>query len=816
MVALIAVSAAIYAIDKPYSYLIPPDLELSPGMRVMVPFGSGNRRTEGMVLDVQKGEPEGLKPIYSVLDAEPVLTPAFLRMAAFLRERYFCTYYDALKAILPAGLWFDREETLFLLEEPDSPRRLEKQPEAQLVAQFLRDRGGKCLLADLRTGFSGREEELERGLSYLKKKKYLCSNLDFSQKVHDKTEKLISLAVPAEQAMALAQKKQRSAPVQYEVLKLLCAVGSAGSKELCYLTGASATTLRRLESLGLVESSQREVFRSSLPEFIEPADPVVLNDEQQQVFDGLSAQLRQEKPGAALLYGVTGSGKTSVYLKLIRQALDDGGSAILMVPEIALTPQLLQTLMAHFGRTVAVLHSALRVSERYDAWKRIRKGDARVVIGTRSAVFAPVKNLRLLILDEEQEHTYKSENSPRYHAREVALYRGAKERALVLLGSATPSVETMYLAKNGVYTLYRLTHRYNGRALPAVEIVDMKQELRRGNSESLSLPLREAMEQARADGKQTILFLNRRGAGHCLICVNCGSVPHCPRCSVSLTYHRVNNRLMCHYCGFSVPVPEQCPECGGSMKIVGTGTQKIEQELLEHDPQLPLLRMDADTISASNSHEAILERFRRENIPVLIGTQMVTKGLNFEQVVLVGVVDADMSLYLNHYRAAETTFSMLTQVIGRSGRGQHAGKAIIQTMTPEHSVIQLAAQQDYDRFYELELTMRQLQGCPPFTDLFTITFAGPMESNVSASAFWCKAQLETRLAAPEYAGLQLQLLGPSPAAVAKVNNTFRYRMTLRCENSRTIRLLLSQLLKDFAKERKNKGVFAFADINSYE
>lgn len=814
MIALIAVAAAVYAIDKPYSYQIPPSMPVQPGIRVMVPFGRSNRRSEGIVLDVTSGSEQGLKPIFSMLDQEPVVSSEFLRLAAFLRDRYFCTYYDALKAMLPAGLWFQEEKTVTLTASEPLPVLPEKQIVAQQILCRLQELGGSCTLSELNS--LADEPKRNQALSYLKQKKLIACQSDFLKKVQDKTEKVVSLAVPGEQAMEYIQKRQRSSPLQCEVLRLLCAVGSGSSKELSYLTGANGSTMRRLQQLGLVEISSREVFRSSLPEVVEPAGPVILNEEQNAAFEALVQQSRQEKPGVSLLYGVTGSGKTSVYLKLIQDTLDRGRTALLLVPEIALTPQLIETLMAHFGSTVAVLHSALRVTERYDAWKRIRLGGAKVVIGTRSAVFAPLPELGLVILDEEQEHTYKSENNPRYHAREVAIYRGAREQALVLLGSATPSVETMYLAKTGVYTLNRLTRRFNGKSLPQVEIIDLKQEIRRGNGKSLSEPMQLAIEQVRQEEKQSILFLNRRGASRCIICVQCGHVPHCPRCSVSLTYHQANHRLMCHYCGFSQPVVQTCPQCGGTMKPVGTGTQKVEQELKELHPEMPVLRMDADTVTASNNHEAILRRFQEEKIPVLIGTQMVTKGLNFEQVVLVGVVDADMSLYVNHYRAAETTFSMLTQVIGRSGRGSHPGKAMIQTMTPEHTVIQLAARQDYDQFFNLELSMRQLQQCPPFADLFTVMFSAPIERGVVAAAYEFKAQLELACRSPEYQGLKLQVLGPSPAAVAMINCIFRYRLTLRCENSRTVRLLLSYLLKEFAKNKKNKGISAWVDVNSYE
>lgn len=816
MIALVAVSAAVYASDKPYSYQIPPDMDVQPGIRVIVPFGRGNKRCEGIVLGLQSGHGEGLKPIERVMDLDPVLSAEFLRMAAFLRERYFCTYYDAVKAMLPAGLWFDSAESFERTERP-LPQALQQScPMAVRIVEAIADRGGSIESRELKQCFPDALDELEKTLQLLLKKKLLRSNLDFSRKVHDKTEKIATLAIPAEEAMALAERKRRAAPLQAEVLKLLCAVGSGNTKEICYLTGASMQTLNRLEKLGWVTMSVRDVFRTALPSQVKPAGPLQLNDEQALAFEALMAQSRTPRPGVSLLYGVTGSGKTSVYLSLIRKMLDCGRDAILLVPEISLTPQLISLLVSHFGETVAVLHSALRVSERYDAWKRIRQGHAHVVIGTRSAVFAPVQKLGIIIVDEEQEHSYKSENAPRYHAREVAIYRGSKEQALVVLGSATPSVETMYQARTGVYTMHRLKTRYNGQNLPQVEILDMKQEIRQGNNLSLSRPLQQALADNIQNGQQSILFLNRRGAGRCMICVDCGEVPQCPRCSVSLTYHTANHRLMCHYCGYSQPVYDHCPQCGGAMKVLGSGTQKVEQELHQLFPDAGILRMDADTVTASNSHEAILRRFQEEKIPILIGTQMVTKGLNFENVTLVGVIDADMSLYMNHFRAAETTFSLLTQVIGRSGRGTLTGRAMIQTMTPEHTVISLAARQDYDTFYALEITMRELHQCPPFGDLYTVMFTGPFETQTLTSAHWFRQLLEQSSHAPEYSDLNFLLLGPSPAAITKVNNLYRYCLTLHCANSRKLRLLLSHLLKCFYREKGNRGVTAFLDLNSYE
>lgn len=811
MIAQIAVSAAIYAIDKPYSYWVPPQLSVAPGMRVLVPFSQGNRRVEGMVLAVTPGEETGLKSVAAVLDETPVLSESLLHLAAFLRERYFCTFYDAVKAMLPAGLWFSVQEEWTLEVPVDEAKVAKSHRDALAILQAAADRGGVIRAQELRQAVD--PALLERYLPYLQNKHYLRSNRTFDRRVRDKSEEIASLAVPWEEAVQYAQSKARSAPMQREVLTLLAQLGSVSAKELCYFTGATMATVRRLERLGFLSLSLRPVFRTPLPP---PGDPVplpVLNESQNAAYTGLAALQDREKPGAALLYGVTGSGKTSVYVRLIARTLEQGRSAVLLVPEIALTPQLIATLVGYFGKTVAVLHSGLRVTERYDEWRRIRQGGARVVIGTRSAVFAPVQQLGLLIVDEEQEHSYKSENSPRYHAREAALYRGAKEGALVLLGSATPSVETMYLARQGTYALFTLGQRFHGGALPEVRIVDLKEELRRGNGTSISLPLQEALRETMDQGRQSILFLNRRGAGQYRICVQCGAVPTCPRCSVSLTYHAANHRLLCHYCGHSEPVQDRCPQCGGMVKTMGVGTQRIEAELRTLFPDREILRMDADTVSATNTHEDILSRFEREKIPILVGTQMVTKGLNFENVTLVGVIDADLSLYVNHFRAAETTFSLLTQVVGRAGRGQYQGRALIQTMSPQHRVIELAARQDYDAFFSMELSLRQLQGLPPFRDLFTVTFLSRIEGWAVSGAARFRAMVLRQ--SPGW-GTALTVLGPSPAPVVKVNNTFRYRLVLQTSGSRPLRRHLAAVLKAFLQDRANRGVTAYVDINSYE
>ena len=814
MIARIAVSAANYAIDKPYSYLIPQGMTLRPGQRVQLPFGRGNRRCEGIVLTVEEAEEEGLKAVECCLDPEPVLTEHQLRLAAFLRERYFCTYYDAVRGMLPAGLWFSAKESFSLTENRQWKEKPPTRENAEKILSFLEEMGGQAQGDALRS-LIPEEDGLSEAVSYLVRKKWLTAKSDFIRRTKDKTEKIATLAASPEEAMEYASRRPKSALMQKNVLELLCSLGSVAVKELCYFTGASTATINRLEKLGYLTLSERPVLRCKEIQPAKLEGPLVLNDDQQTCFAGLSRQMAQPEPGVALLYGVTGSGKTSVYIKLIQAALDGGRSAMLLVPEIALTPQLLGLLAAYFGEQVAVLHSNLSAAERYDQWKRVRQGNARVVVGTRSAVFAPC-DPGLIILDEEQEHSYKSENNPRYCAREVAIWRGAKEKALVLLGSATPSIETMYRAQSGLYRLYTLKNRFGGRKLPTVEIVDMRQELKMGNDLSLSLPLREAILDTWKAGKQTILLLNRRGNSRCLVCVDCRESPECPRCSVRLTYHSANHRLMCHYCGYSQPVPDRCPKCGGPIKTIGTGTQKVQQELAMLLPEMETIRMDADTVSAVNTHEKILDRFRKEKIPVLIGTQMVAKGLNLPDVTLVGVLDADLSLYTGGYRAGETTFNMLTQVVGRAGRGDAPGRAMIQTLVPEHQIIRLAARQDYDGFYTLELGLRRVQNAPPFGDFTLITFIGEDEGAVMRGAVKMRDSIRTCLRQPEYTGEECTVLGPAPCPVPKINYHFRYRLTLHGKMTKNLRLLLAFLLRQFGRDGGNRGVSAFADINGYE
>ena len=740
-VAKIAVSAAPYWIDKPYEYAVPDDLlgRVQPGIRVAVPFSAGNRRSEGIVLALSnKAEYEKLKDISEVLDTEPVLTQQQIQLALFMRERFFCTVYDAVRTILPAGLWFDR---------------------------------------------------------------------DGRRRVSDKTVETIRLTVPAREALDTAEAMQKNAPAQARILRELAPYGEMPLRELLLFTGCARTTVKKLISTGLAESIKREVFR--IPEFSagDRLKMPVLNDEQQSAFEGLDMLASSGKAAVSLLEGVTGSGKTSVYIHLIDSVLKRGKSAILLVPEIALTPQMLYTFSSYFGDDIAVLHSSLSPGERYDEWKRLKTGRAHVAIGTRSAVFAPVDNLGILIIDEEQEDTYRSENNPRYDARDVAKYRCFKNSCLLVLGSATPDLVSRYCAESGRYSRFVLRRRYNEMKLPEVKIIDLKNELRRGNEGSISVPLRTELLENLERGEQSILFLNRRGAHKLVTCGECGFVYKCPHCSVSLTYHSVNRRLICHYCGYTRRVDEVCPDCGGILKYIGAGTQLVEEELHSLFPGTEILRMDADVLSGSMTHEQVFERFRAENIPIMIGTQMVTKGLNFENVTLVGVLSADQSLYSGDFRAAERTFSLITQVIGRSGRGQKAGRAVIQTFTPSSEVIRQAARQDYDAFYQSEIILRKLQDSPPFSDLLSVTASGAEERAVVDACRFVKNRLCFLLGQKE----KTEFLGPTPLTVVRVNNRFRYRIIIKCRSDSAIRNAVSGVITECSTDKRFRGISFYAD-----
>ena len=804
-IAKVAVAAATYAIDKPYDYLVPSGMELSVGCRVTVPFGRGNRTAEGMVLQLRQEVPaKPLKAIRSLLDRESVLSEKEIRLALWMRQRYFCTFYDALHTILPAAVWYRYREIWSLCPTAGEEGLTERE---QAVCRMLSD--GPQERETLCTALG---EDIPSVLYQMKKKGLVSVETETSRKIKDHMVELASLAAPAQEVLERLERRRRSAPRQYEAAAFLAKCGETTVHDLCYFTGATRQTLRSLEKQGLIALRSREEYRISPREYGVPAEEITLNQQQQSAYDTILRQTETGRAGVTLLQGVTGSGKTLVYIRLAQTLLEQGKSVMILVPEIALTPQMMARFTAYFGRKVALLHSGLRLTERWDQYKRIRRGEATVVLGTRSAVFAPLERLGLIILDEEQESSYESEKAPCYHARDIAKYRCVQEGARLVLGSATPTVETAYYARKGDYGLCRLTERFNQRRLPQVILADMRRELRDGNFSCISRPLRQELERNLAAGEQSILFLNRRGSSRMLLCGECGYVPQCPRCSTAMTYHSANGRLMCHYCGHSEPAADTCPECGGWMKHVGAGTQKVEEELRELFPEAGILRMDADT--TAGGHEEILQTFERERVPILLGTQMVAKGLDFENVTLVGVLSADISLYVDNYRAAERTFSLLTQVVGRAGRGGKTGRAVIQTYTPGNDVIRCAARQDYDAFYESEIRMRRLRRYPPFADLFTVTVSGTEEGRVLRAAVSVRETLRQLCRRPELAAGEPEVLGPAPAPVVKVNNRFRYRCTLVGKNDKATREMLAWLQKDFAKDSANRGMNLFVDHNA--
>ena len=816
LTARVAVSSALYSIDRPYEYKIPSGLneKLRPGMRVIVPFGRGNRKCEGFVLKIgESSGAEKLKALYSILDDEPVLDERQIRLGLWMRDRFFSTAYDALRVMLPAGIWFQLKY-FYALEDGmtfDMAREAVSGYELALkTLRVLEDHGGRAEDIAIK-GLLG-DNEARSTLKKLKDMGIIRQEAMESQRVRDKMSQTARLTISAGQAAELAVRKKKNASSQAAVLELLSRIYEADVKELCYFTGASRTTIKRLAAMGAIELEPYEVFRNPEIKGRGTDGKTELNDEQNRAFKGLMMLADRGDASVALLHGVTGSGKTLIYISLIHEMLHRDKSAIFLVPEISLTPQLAGEFVGRFGDKVAVLHSGLSMGERYDEWKRVKSGAARVVVGTRSAIFAPVQDMGIIIIDEEQEYTYKSENSPRYHARDVAKYRCHQSGALLVLGSATPAIESMYNAKEGIYQHFSLRTRYNEMELPRVIISDMKKNLRNGNNLSISNELKEEIEKNLEKSEQSILFINRRGTSNLIACGECGYTNTCPRCSVSLTYHGDNNRLMCHYCGFSRRQAEECPECGGIMRHIGAGTQRVVEHLEEILPGVGVLRMDTDTISGKNPHEKILGRFEDERIPILVGTQMITKGLNFENVTLVGVISADQSLYTSDYKAQERTFSQITQVVGRAGRGGKKGRAVIQTYTPRNEVIRLAASQDYDGFYDQEIEFRRALEVPPFCEIISIVASGIDESCVFACLSYIRRGLEVYLRDRE----DVTVLGPAAATVSKVNNRFRYKVTLKCKNDKMIREAVSRVIRQASRKNEFRRIAVYGDLGHFD
>ena len=816
-----------YCIDRAFDYFLIPELreQIRVGDFVTVPFGTANRKRIGLVIAL-KDAPEqtkiGCKPIFSVCDRRMSLNEEMLSLCFFIKEQTLCTVGDAVHAMIPASALSRPEEIYLPADREDSAVGALSQDTLDaptlLICDYIRKKGS--VRFDLLKNRFG--PATEDSLKKLLAAGLIVKDIALRQS-EEKTENYLSLLIDRARADAIlkgtdATVRLRSA-THMAILRHLAEsdLEEIKESEVCEQCGANGAQISAMCEKGLLRRIRKAIDRSILPIGKGEERALVLNDEQQAAFETLRGLCDDPAARAALLYGVTGSGKTSVMMKTIDHVLSLGKSVIVLLPEIALTPQTLAIFCSRYGERVAIIHSGLSAGERFDTYRRIRSGGADVVIGTRSAVFAPLDNLGLIILDEEQEHTYKSDMNPKYHARDVARFRCAHHKALMLLASATPSLESYYKAKNGTYTLITLKKRYGGATLPKVTIADMRAETQSGVLSPLGSLLCRRLVENQSDNNQSILFLNRRGYNNFISCRSCGEAIRCPECSVSMTYHTLDSayakgELRCHWCGRRMPLPEVCPSCQSEhLSRMGYGTQRIEQELGELMPSAKILRMDTDTTTSRYSYEQMLGTFRRHDADVLLGTQMVTKGHDFPDVTLVGVLLADASLYLDDYRAAERTFAMLTQVIGRAGRASKAGEAIIQTNNPDNECIRLACEQDYERFYDIEIRLRKALVFPPFCDIALLTLTSPDEVEL-AKASTILAQKLNEAIHGEFRDVPIVSYGPFEAPVYKVENKYRMRMVIKCRLNRRSRAMFSELLIDFSKSGI-RGLTLSVDFN---
>ncbi|MBR4766602.1 MAG: primosomal protein N' [Clostridia bacterium] len=802
----VAVENAAFSFDKAFDYIIPAESEQKavPGVRVTVPFGKGSKKRLGIILTVFEGENrKGLKKIGSVLDEEPLLNAEMIKMVFWLKDRTFCTLYEAAKAVLPTGINHRMVVSYTVSGNKEASQSLT--PAEEEIYNYIASKSG-YVRRDAVLKALGLSSDCKTPDDLVKKGALFC-NMDAVRNIGDASVRMLTLNDEIPDGVRITQKQQ-------SVVDFLNDVGCASVKEICYFTGVTPAVPTALVKSGAARWVEFEVLRTPKHSQTETdTGEIKLSDVQQKAFDSIEQLMSTGKPEVCLLYGVTGSGKTLVYLKAIDKAVADGKSVIVMVPEIALTPQTMERFSRRYGKKVAVFHSALSAGEKLDEWKRAKRGEATIIVGTRSAVFAPVENIGLVIIDEEQEHTYKSEQSPRYSAKEVAKFRVSENNCLLLLASATPSVESYANAQSGRYSLQTLSTRYGDAQLPDVITVDMLHEPRAEGSNTISQKLLDELKQNLGNSMQSILLINRRGFNTFVACNSCGHVITCPYCSISMTYHSANKRLMCHYCGYSEDLRTECPECGEkSVRYSGFGTQKIEDELSNLLPDAKILRMDTDTTTGKDSHERMLKKFADREYDIMVGTQMVAKGLDFSNVTLVGVISVDQQLYNDDFRSLEKTFSLLTQVVGRSGRGENKGRAIIQTITPENSIIQLAAKQDYEEFFKTEIRIRKALIYPPYCDICVLAFTGENEIKVKAASQQALGMVMDYTNG-EYKNEKVICLGPRPARVSKISNKYRYRLIIKCHGSRRFREMISKILIDLGSKSELSSVTVTADIN---
>ncbi|MBQ3901460.1 MAG: primosomal protein N' [Clostridia bacterium] len=845
---------AVFCADRPYDYFIPPEYSdrIEPGMIIEVPFGRGNRKMTAAVYDVfdRTGDDGGkeIKPIFPPGDsAGPVLSREALELCMFLKNYTLCTFGDAVRTVVPAAALSRIEETYSVPEGDPAKevRNLNEKASFVLAAIKARDRVSKEYL---RSEFG---EDVSAILSSLLKHGLIEKRSSLRE--GGKNVRQVNVLYPSEDIAARAAEdpsfidgyaSEMKSRRQAAVLKAAVASPGVTDRQIAEAEDLDVAVVRvavsALKKKNLIRAEKRDVMRDPLmpdeKDFSSYAGEDSLSREQQGAYETLESLYKDDVPRAALLHGVTGSGKTNVIMKLISRVIEDGKGVIMLVPEIALTPQTVGRFVARFGDRVAVIHSGLSAGERYDAWRRLRDGDADIAIGTRSAVFAPVPNIGLIVIDEEHEHTYKSETSPKYLAHDVARFRCGEHRAMMLLASATPSLTSYYKAKQGKYTLVELKERFGGAVLPEVELADLKEELSSGNTSPLSRALIRRMSEGFSRGEQAILFLNRRGYNNFISCRGCGETVKCPNCSVTLTYHVKDRALMrgagrdsnylevrrgagyleCHLCGHRESVPARCPDCGSEhFLFLGCGTQLVEDHLTRMFPSARVLRMDHDTTRTKNSHEELLSKFRKGGADVLLGTQMVTKGHDFPDVTTVGVLNADSSMFADDYRAAERTFAMLTQVVGRAGRGKSPGVSVIQTANPDSEVLSLAAKQDYKTFYEKEIKLRRALVFPPFCDIAVITLSGTDESFLERSAARFKERMLEHLRR-DYSGVKTVIYGPFEAPIYKIQNVCRLRFVIKCRLDRRTREFLSVMLTEFTRGgqgRTLKNLKVSVDLN---
>ena len=816
LIAKVAVENTAYSFDMLFSYLIPDSLiqNARAGCRALVGFGAGNKKRQGFIFDVSENSNEEIdikkmKSLERILDDSPVLGEDLLKLARYISDRTFCTFYDAAKAMVPFGLGFKVLDTYSLTRKGVKADSNEMTDEENRICSFFRTKKGEV---------KGEYVEKNLGikidspvLTKLISKGYIQKNVQTLRNASDAVMKTVRIS----DAFLNGEIECKFTAKQKSVISLLQDIGGAAVKEITYFTDASGAVIENLIKKGVLDSYETEVYRNPLKDGASITDKteIILSDEQSNAYNILKTQMESGEFHTSLLFGVTGSGKTKVYMKLIDSVYKTGKSVIVTVPEISLTPQLLSQFYSRYGEEVAVMHSGLSVGERLDEFKRIKRGQAHIVVGTRSAVFAPVENLSFIVIDEEQESSYKSERTPRYHAREAAKFRCADSHALLVLASATPSVESFALAKNGRYNLIELKNRYSHSVLPEVKVVDMSDRRQQSGMMSLSSTLCEEIKYNLENNQQTILLINRRGYNTFVVCRECKSAVTCPNCSISLTYHIANNRLMCHYCGYSEPMRTVCSKCGSeTVRYSGFGTQRVEQELNSLFPEARILRIDADTMTYKNSHEKKFGEFSDGRYDIMVGTQMVAKGLNFPNVTLVGVVSVDQQLYNDDFRSIEKAFDLLTQVVGRSGRGDKAGRAVIQTVIPDNPVIRFASKQDYLSFYNDEIAIRRGLIYPPFCDICVINFtsSGENYSHLASAEF---LNLIKKKVGEEYSDLKLIILGPVEPKIAKINNKYRERIIIKCKNTKKFRNMISQCLRDFSKISSFSRVSISADMN---